>query len=61
MLKTGGVYYEEACKAVTHGNFRSITISAAQGKEKEINRGQFYRSLCDSMLARMMTESATDL
>ena len=59
--KTGEVYHEEACKAVTLGNFRSITISAAQGKEKEINRGPFYRFLFDSMLARMMIESATDL
>lgn len=50
-------FYSEACRAITEGVFKQVTIGMASGKEKEINRGQFYQALSDSMTARMLPES----
>lgn len=50
-------YYREACESVENGKFKDVVVGAGTGKEKEINRSQFYQSLADSMTARMLPES----
>ena len=50
-------YYKQACESVANGKFQDVVVGVGTGKEREINRAQFYQSLCDSMRARMLPES----
>ena len=59
--ETAGNFYAEACKAVEEGKFKIVEISASAGKEKEICKAQFYQALADSMRARLLPESESDL
>ena len=53
-------YYSEACLAVEAGMFRGVKVGSA-GKEKEINKCQFYQALADCMSARLLPESEKQL
>jgi hypothetical protein len=57
-------YYAEACEGVKSGLFKGVmvTFSSASrtGKVQDINVGQFYQALADSMSARLMPESDKD-
>jgi hypothetical protein len=50
-------YYSEACNGVAKGVFKNVVLSSVASKEREINKGQFYQALANSMRARLMPES----
>ena len=52
---------EKKSYAVEEGKFKTVEISASAGKEKEICKAQFYQALADSMRARLLPESESDL
>jgi hypothetical protein len=58
------MYISEACEGVKSGLFKGVmvTLSSASrtGKVQDINVGQFYQALADSMSARLMPESDKD-
>ena len=54
---TEGEYYGFACKAVNEQVFFGVQVAESTGKEKEINKNQFYQSLCDSIRARLLPEN----
>ena len=58
---TVGNYYAEACRAVEEGKFKTVDVSETAGKEREICKGQFYQALADSMTARLLPESESEL
>lgn len=53
--------YREACESVGKGVFMDVAVSGTNGKEREIQRGQFYQALADSMASRMLPESEKSL
>ena len=55
----GSICYQQACQAVVEGAFKGVAINQSLNmtKEKEIQRGQFYQALSDSMASRLMPES----
>jgi hypothetical protein len=59
--ETLGNYYAEACKAVDEGKFKKVEINTNAGKEREICKAQFNQALADSMTARLLPESESQL
>ena len=51
-----GEKYKEAVAATSIGFFREIKLTNGSLREAEINCGQFYQSLSDSLYARLMPE-----
>ena len=43
------------------GTFKTVEISASAGKEKEICKAQFHQALADTMTARLLPESKSEL
>ena len=61
---TSGNYYAQACKAVQEGKFKTVEVtqvSESAGKEREICKAQFYQALTDSMTARLLPETESEL
>jgi len=50
-------FYSEACHAVASGNFKGVPVQPSSGKEKLINKGQFYQALADSLTTRLLPET----
>jgi hypothetical protein len=55
-----GTYQIRAEEAIQRGNFFGITIRADHRTQSVINSRQFYQSLIDSMLSRMVSEEEED-
>lgn len=58
---SGGIHYDEACAAVKAGQFVGIAMNPNEGREREINRGQFYQALVDSLRQRLLGKTETNL
>ena len=57
----GSLFYNEACQSISDGNFKGVAISDGNGREREINKGQFYQALVDAMKARLLPTSEIEL
>ena len=54
----GGERYEIASNVIADGSFRGVPLTTNSSKsDKEINKGQFYQALADSLSQRLMPES----
>ena len=54
---TDAEHYSEACKGVDSGNFKGVPVLPSVGKERVINKNQFYQALADSLTFRLLDHS----
>jgi hypothetical protein len=56
-----GEHYSEACTSVENGSFQGVAVLPQTGRQKEINKDQFYQCLVDSLSRRLLPDSERGL